>query len=387
MKILFLDQTAELGGAELSLFGEITNLPHESSVLLFEDGPFREILETARVKVEIVKASAGAMTVRREAGVSAVFSALPSVIGLVRTVAARAKAYDIIYANSQKAFVVGALASAISGQPLVWRLRDVLSAAHFSETLRWAAVALANWKARKVIVNSMATGEAFASVGGNAERISVAYPGVDEAPFVGISADTVAAIRSEIRAGSAPLIGVFGRLSQWKGQAVFIDAIAKLPGVIGVIVGGPLFGHEAYAAELEGKVASLGLSDRIRFLGFRKDVPLLMSAMDVVVHSSIAPEPFGRVVVEGMLAGKPMVASAAGGVLEIIADGKTGWLYEPGNADALAATLQSILQDSDKAAAIANAGQLRARDTFTVAASVKQIENALSQIPFATVRR
>jgi len=377
MKVLFLDQTAELGGAELSLFSEVTHLPFEASVLLFEDGAFREMLQTANIKVEVLQASSGAMTVRRESGMFAILFALPAVIGLVLTVAKRAKAYDIIYANSQKAFVVGIFAAALSGRPLVWRLRDVLSADHFSATLRRIAVSLANWKARRVIANSVATGEAFVSVGGAADKVSVAYPGIDEAPFSQVDQKAIEAIRAEINAGSAPLIGVLGRLSAWKGQAVFIDAIAELPDAIGVVVGGPLFGHEAFAAELSEKVKVQGLSERIRFLGFRKDIPALMTAMDIIVHSSIAPEPFGRVVVEGMLAGKPMVASAAGGVLEILEHGKTGWLYEPGNPQALAATLRSVLTDKVATAAIARAGQDHARETFTVAATVRQIEAAL----------
>ncbi len=98
------------------------------------------------------------------------------------------------------------------------------------------------------------------------------------------------------------------------------------------------------------------------------------------MHSSIAPEPFGRVVVEGMLAGKPVVASAAGGVLEIIEHGKTGWLYEPGNATALAETLRLVITDQTQSAMIADAGQARARATFTVAATVKQIDEALSTL-------
>jgi glycosyltransferase involved in cell wall biosynthesis len=380
MKLLVLDQTAELGGAELSLFSEVTNLPHESSVLLFEDGPFREMLQKSGVNVQVIQASSGAMTVRRESGIFVILAALPAVIGLVLNVAHQAKAYDVIYANSQKAFVVGIFAAAISGRPLVWRLRDVLSAAHFSATLRRIAVMLANWKAARVIANSTATGDAFVSVGGKAEKVSVAYPGIDEAPFAGIDDAAIAAIRAEIGAPDAKLIGVFGRLSLWKGQGVFIDAIAKLPGAIGVIVGGPLFGHEAFAAELTEKVAALGLGDRIRFLGFRKDIPLLMTAMDIVVHSSIAPEPFGRVVVEGMLAGKPMVASAAGGVLEIIEHGKTGWLYEPGSALALADTLQMVLDNQAQAATIAETGRLHAKETFTIPATVRQIEAALKLI-------
>jgi len=380
MKLLFLDQTAELGGAELCLISEVTHLPHESSVLLFEDGAFREMLAAAGVRVEVVAASPGTMTVRREAGMLAIFSALPSVLRLVFTVARRAKAYDVIYANSQKAFVVGAFAAAISGRPLVWRLHDVLTADHFSATLRRIVVFLANWKARRIIVNSLASREALVAVGGNPARISVAYPGIDETPFAGINEIATAAIRTELGAGDAPLIGVFGRLSPWKGQGVFIDAIAKLPRAIGVIVGGPLFGHEEFAAELSEKVAALGLGGQIRFLGFRKDIPLLMTAMEIVVHSSIAAEPFGRVVVEGMLAGKPMVASAAGGVLEIIEHGKTGWLYEPGNAVALADTLQTILDNQTQAAAIAAAGRLHAQKTFTVMATVKQIDDALKLI-------
>jgi len=380
VKLLVLDQTAELGGAELSLFSEVTTLPHQSRVLLFEDGLFREMLENAGVDVRVIQASSGAMAVRRESGPFAILTALPAVIRLIMSVAAQARAYDVIYANSQKAFVVGVFAAAISGRPLIWRLRDVLSAAHFSATLRRIAVTLANWKAARVIANSTATGQAFVSVGGKAEKISVAYPGIDEAPFAGIETAAVAAIRGELGAGDAKLIGVFGRLSQWKGQGVFVEAIARLPGTIGVIVGGPLFGHEAFASALLEKVTALGLADRVRFLGFRQDIPLLMTAMDIVVHSSIAPEPFGRVVVEGMLAGKPMVASAAGGVLEIIEHGKTGWLYEPGNPAALADSLQLVLDNQAQAATIAAAGRLHAQKTFTIPATVRQIEAALRRI-------
>ncbi len=376
MRILCVDQTAELGGAELSMFAEVTHMPHDCSVLLFEDGPFRAMLAKANVPVEVVSALQKGLTVRRESGALAILGSLPGVIRIVRVVAAKARQNDVIYANSQKAFVVGALASALTGRPLVWRLRDVLDASHFSALLRRVAVLLGNWKASRVIVNSVATGKAFTAVGGDARKISVAYPGIDEAPFLAVSAETIAKLRAEIAPGAA-LIGVFGRLSNWKGQAVFIDAIARLPDAIGVIVGAPLFGEEAYAEALHRQVEALGISGRVRFLGFRSDIPALMRSMDVIVHSSIAPEPFGRVVVEGMLSGNPVVASAAGGVLEIIENGKTGWLCKPGNATALAQTLQTVLTDKMQTTAIAAAGQAHARATFTINATVKQICDAL----------
>ncbi len=303
-----------------------------------------------------------------------VFFALPAVLRLVLTLARRTKEYDLVYANSQKAFVVRIFAAAIARRPLVWRLRDVLSADHFSANLRRIVVFLANWKARRVIANSVATGEDFAAVGGNAALISVAYPGIDEAPSAGIDEGAIAAIRAEIGAGDPKLIGVFGRLSLWKGQRFFIAAIARPPGEI---VGGPLFGHEAFAAELTEKVAALGLEDRIRFLGFRKNIPLLMTAMDIIVHSSIAPEPFGGVVVEGVLGGQTDGCKCGRQRAEILEQGKTGWLYEPGNPDSFAAAQQLVLGDMVQDAAIARAGQMHARETFTVTATVKQIEAAL----------
>lgn len=376
MKILYLDQSAELGGAELCLFDEVTHLPHQATVLLFEDGPLRERFALAGVKVAVV-APAARIAVRRESGLLAAVSALPAAAGLVRTVARHARGHDLIYANSQKAFVIGAFAAALSGRKLVWRLNDVLSAAHFSATLRRLAVFLANWKASRVIVNSTATGEAFASVGGDRTRLAVAYPGIAEAPFRAVPSETIARLHAELGGARRKLIGVFGRLAAWKGQGVFIDALAQLPNAIGVIVGGPLFGEDAYEATLRRQVEAAGLADRIRFLGFRSDIPALMQAMDIIVHSSIAPEPFGRVVVEAMLAGRPVVASAAGGVLEILEHGKTGILYEPGNAEALAEALRALIADPHHAATIAATGHARARSIFTVPATAARIVQAI----------
>jgi glycosyltransferase involved in cell wall biosynthesis len=377
VKILYVDQTAALGGGELSLYTEVTHMPHAASVLLFEDGPFREMLAKANIPVEVTTAANTALGVRREGGVLAILRSVPGVIRLVRKVTAQARQHDLIYANSQKAFVIGCFASALSGRPLVWRLRDVLDASHFSPLLRQIAVMLANWKAGRVIVNSVATGKAFVALGGNADKISVAYPGIDEAPFLAVPPPCIAKLRRELSAEHAPLIGVFGRLAGWKGQAIFIDAIASLPNAVGVIIGAALFGEEDYAQELHRQAQALGIAHRVIFLGFRGDIPALMQAMDIVVHSSIAPEPFGRVVVEAMLAGKPVIGSAAGGVMEIIEHGRTGWLFEPGSADALARTLALVLEHPAQTAVVAQAGQLHARATFTVTATVEQIDAAL----------
>ena len=374
MRILYIDQTAELGGAELTLYAEVTNLPHQASVLLFQDGRLREMFEAAGVAVEVLASAAAAREVKKASGLAAVLAAAPAVFRLVFAVAARAKNHDLIYANSQKAFVVGALAAALTGKRLVWRLRDVLDETHFSAALIKIVVRLANWKASRVIANSQATKRAFGQAGGDLSRAFVAYPGIDERPFAAVTDDQVSAMRAELGAGEAKLVGVFGRLSAWKGQDVFVEALARVPGAVGVIVGGALFGEEAFEAALREKILALGVQDRIRLLGFREDIPVLMRAMDVVVHCSVAAEPFGRVVVEGMLAGKPVVASKAGGVMEIVEDGVTGFLVNPGCVGGLAAAVKVAVAG---ATAVAVAGQDLARVRFTVEATIRQITMAL----------
>ena len=127
----------------------------------------------------------------------------------------------------------------------------------------------------------------------------------------------------------------------------------------------------------------LGISQRVHFLGFRADVPRLMRLVRVILHTSTSPEPFGRVIVEGMLARKPVVASRAGGVSEIVTHGKTGYLVPPGDASELAATVNRLLADPGQAEEVARAGRADAEARFTVSAMVegvgRNIEEAVRQ--------
>jgi glycosyltransferase involved in cell wall biosynthesis len=145
----------------------------------------------------------------------------------------------------------------------------------------------------------------------------------------------------------APCIGIAGNIQEWKGQRIVVEALGLLhdhPAVHCVIAGGVHRAGERYAAELHARVAALGLGERVHVVGFRHDIPDVMNAWDVVVHASIRPEPFGRVILEGMLLGKPVIATAAGGVPELIDDGATGFLVPPGDAQALADRLRQVLR-------------------------------------------
>ncbi len=186
------------------------------------------------------------------------------------------------------------------------------------------------------------------------------------------------------------VVGHVGRLSPWKGQDVLIRALARVPDAVGVIVGDALFGEDDLARTLPELGASLGVADRLRFTGFRDDVIDVMRACDVVVHSSTSPEPFGRVIVEAMLAGVPVVAARAGGPCEIIDDGRTGWLTEPGNEVALAERISALVDDPSSGQAVARAAAADAAARFTMEAMhtgiASIIETAVSDQQTATDR-
>ena len=176
-------------------------------------------------------------------------------------------------------------------------------------------------------------------------------------------------------------VGHFSRLSHWKGQHVLLEALALCPPQIGAIfVGDALFGEEDYAQGLHEQVARLGLCARVRFLGFQPHVQSLMRVCNLLAHTATAPEPFGRVIVEGMLCGRPVVAAAAGGALEIIQHERTGWLAPPGDIAQLAKVLLGCYQDPALAAIVARQGQLVAQERFELSMINAQIWQVLTTL-------
>lgn len=378
MKVLFVDQTGQLGGGELSLLDVIRGTRHTAEVVLFDDGPFRKLLQEIPVRVHVL-AAGGAAGVRRESGVRAMLSAVPSFLRLRSELARIARGFDVIYANSQKAFIVSALAKG-SRQPLLWHLRDILNADHFSAVLRRFAVFAGNHAADLVVANSQATLESLVACGGRRDKATVIYNGISPAPFDAVSNAQIEALRRELGWERCFVVGAFGRLSPWKGQHILLDALASLPDLHAAIVGDALFGEGRYADSLRNRVKRHGLEDRVHFLGFRRDIPELMRAVDAVAHTATSPEPFGRVIVEGMLARRPVVATRAGGALEIVRDEENGLLVAPGDAAALAGALRRLEQQPEFRARLAANGRRSAEEEFSVRGMVEEIDAVIERL-------
>ena len=179
------------------------------------------------------------------------------------------------------------------------------------------------------------------------------------------------------------VVGNVGRLVGWKGQDVFIKAMAQVkkevPDIKGLLVGEPNKDEEGPNGEpspfyrhLLDLVHSLGLTENVHFAGFRSDIPEILSAVDVLVHSSTEPEPFATAVIEGMMSGSPVIAAQAGGMPEMIKDKVTGLLSPPGDPQAMAQAILFYHRDRDRAKRIALAGQKRATADLTAERHIRE---------------
>ena len=377
-RILFISYTAVLGGGELCLLDFAHAYRETSQVLLLTDGILKKRLEDLAVKVEVCQASRSLANVKVSSGLASLKS-IGDLWRLGKLVAQRSKDFDLIHANNQKGFVVSAIAKLFGGAPVVWHLHDILTADIFSSTNRRIAVTLANWFATRVIVNSKATGEAFVAAGGKRELLRIVYNGFDGEVFDRIDSDRAQSLRSELGIPSdRHLVGMFSRLSYWKGQHILLEAASKLPDVQVLLVGDALFGEAEYTEKLKNIAAQPSLQGRVHWLGFRQDIPELMKACDAIAHCSTAPEPFGRVIVEAQLAKRPAIATIGGGTSEIIENGITGLLIPPNDSQLLAEAMQQIFSDRAATQKMVETAYVQAKTKFSIPSVCEAFEIAIA---------
>lgn len=377
MKILFLDQSGKPGGAELCLLDIARAYRDRCLVCLFADGSFRTMLEEEQIPVKVL---ATAIDVRKDSSTLQGVYNIGRLLPLAIEVARLSRQYDLIYANTQKALVIGALASVLSRRSLVFHLHDILSLEHFSRTNQRIAVTLANRFASLVIANSLASESAFIAAGGQA-KTQVVYNGFNLASYRDIASQRQPNRQALGFTDRDFVVGHFSRLAPWKGQHLLIEALTHCPAsVSAILVGDALFGERDYVTQLQQQVKDLHLEQRVRFVGFRSDVAALMAACDLVAHTSTAPEPFGRVIVEAMLCGTPVVAAAAGGAMELVADGVTGWLVAPSDPVQLTTVIQQCYDRPELAKEIATTARIQASQRFDLTEIARQIDGILVQV-------
>lgn len=327
---------------------------------------------------------------------------------------------DIVVTNSLKSALYGGLAARLARRPVVWHLRDRISPDYLPSVAVVLVRLAARWLADAVVANSASTLATLPSGGSRGPSVRTVVPDPcppfarsdvigdgegEEAGREGPAGDwsrdpgigplgeegsdrelrtTTSPCSAPRRRFDLPLpeavtlepcrfdrqaeqlrVAMIARISPWKGHDVVLRAVdlARRRGVAVrlLVAGAPHFGEEALAEDLRRLAHDLGLDEQVAWLGHVEDVPGLLRAVDVVVHASVIPEPFGQVVVEAMAAGRAVVAALGGGPAEIVTDGVDGLLTPPGDVERLADSLIWLATDRGRRERLSRAARLRAR--------------------------
>lgn len=280
-----------------------------------------------------------------------------------------------VHANNALSLNQATILAAILGRvPLVCHVRNFEQVTRFGHWLFRRAYA--------VVVQSYSQKEHLIRQGLEGQRIHAVHEGLSESELA--PSRRGRRFRESLGLDEGTILyGIVGMLVPWKGHKVFLEASAivarRMPDVRAVIVGETVISTDGYGTELLQIAEGLGLDGKVFFSGFCTDTDEIYAALDLVVHASVKPEPFGRVLVEAMAHGKPVIATRGGGPNEIVLHGQTGFLVPPGSPDALAEAIINILRNPELRTALGKAGHDRATEHFTARRQVRMVEKIYEQ--------
>jgi glycosyltransferase involved in cell wall biosynthesis len=375
VRIVYLNPCGKLGGAETSLRELLAGVraaapDWELCLVLGEDGRLAAIARDlgVRVIVQPFPPELGRLGDTRGAALWSLCKAAGPTAHYARRLAAllRELRPDIIHTNGFKMHLLGAWTRP-AGTPLVWHIHDYVSTRRLMSRLlrlfgRSCTVAIAN-------SNSVARDlERLLPT----LRVVTIYNGIDLGRFspLGKKVDLDAAAGLATAEPGTVRVGLVATYAHWKGHQVFLDALARLSSqtlVRGYIIGGSIYqtgGSQWSLEQLQQQANRLGLLGRVGFTGFLEDVASCMRSLDVIVHCSTEPEPFGMVIIEGMASGKAVIASQAGGASELFVDGENALGHASGDAAMLARQIQRLAEDPDLRRQLGQAGRVTAERLY-----------------------
>jgi glycosyltransferase involved in cell wall biosynthesis len=359
LKILHVDHSPVLGGAERSVL-ELAlaqmKLGHLVTVAVGRSGAFSAALTEAGVRWRDLAWSERYVTASRTAAMSEILNALPDVARAAQALRRLVKNTrpDVVQAHTRKSQLVASLALVGFDVSLVWHLRDDLPARRpLQRAIAWAlgradhAVALSEW-----LVASYASRGALP----RSRYIGIVPSGVDSTRLSQLPTPWLDGQHD-------PIVGYVGQIARWKAPHLLIDAAELLSHVPGTfrLIGDVWFpaSEAAYGQRLRQKLSESSARDRVEWRVATKAPEEAFAGIDVLVHTSVEPEPFGRVLVEAMAARRPVVALRLGSVAELL-DPSTAVFAERPDGAALAAAVERLLSDPHAARAMAERAAQRA---------------------------
>jgi glycosyltransferase involved in cell wall biosynthesis len=388
VRIVFLNPAGQMGGAERALLDIIASLraarpEWKLALIAAAEGDLVREARALGVEASVVafprslavlgdsSTSATEGTWRRPLDLTARLIAATPAITIYRRRLAHAVAAlspDLIHANGFKMHVLSAW-TAPRNVPLLWHIHDFVRSRPMMAPLLRAHLRRCN----AVLANSQSVARDVREALGPRPPIFAVYYAINLDRFTPVGS----VLDLDRLAGMPPLgeggvrVGIVGTLARWKGHETFLRAISLLPPstpIRAYVIGGPLYetaGSQYTIAELRTVATRLGLGARVGFTGFVNDVAPAMRALDVVVHASTQPEPFGLVIAEAMACGRAVVVSAAGGAAEIITDAVDALAHSPGDAPALARAIDQLVRDSAMRERLGHAAAIASARRFT----------------------
>lgn len=380
MKILFYNHTGTVSGAERvmsMILDRLDRVRFQPVVVCPDESPMMEMIEELKVRTRGLKPLEARFTWRLDLVVRYLIS-FASVIRSARQIVID-EAPDVIHANSIRAGLVMAAATLGLDMPVIWHAHDILPRHPLSTAVRiFALISSRN----RILSVSQAVAGRFRGIIlrplGRRVPIMVIHNAVDLERF-----KPNARSRTEIRGAlglndAQPVVGMVGQLTARKGQLELIEAFARInrevKDAVLLVAGKALFNRdEEYAAQLERAAQTLGIADRVRFLGPRDDIPKLMQVLDVLVVNS-HEEPFALTVLEGLSSGIAVLATSVGGTPEMIGHGENGWLVKARDQNALAKALLTLFGDQSLRRQLGREGRRSAIARFSTNRFLKEVE-------------
>ena len=390
MRILFLNPSGSLGGAERCLLDLIASIRASSrsegvemGLLVGSGGPLLAEAEALGVRVMPLPLSArmaavGDSAIVARAGARALASLTwriasagldtPGYAGKLKA-AINDFAPSVVHSNGIKMHL---LAAAIGvREPLVWHIRDFVG----ERPLVSRAMRAVAGRASVAIAISNAVADDARRVLPRL-RVSVVHDAIDTAAFApaGPRADLDALAACSASPPGTVRVGLVATYARWKGHDVFLQAASRLKAMDGMpltrfyVVGGPIYETAAsqyQESELRQLAAQLGLADRVRFVPFQAHVDEVYRALDIVVHASSRREPFGRTIAEAMATGKPVIAARGSGAAELFTEWVDAIATPSRDAGALADAIGRLLVDPRRRDAIGHAARTKAVERFS----------------------
>jgi glycosyltransferase involved in cell wall biosynthesis len=376
-KILYLNPSSEVGGAERSLLDLLKHLDKKQyyPIVSFpSEGKLTWELERIEIERKVIGFHPEISKLSRENGnrsfhqfLSIPLYLLPTIIKMGRFV--RSRDIDVIVTNGIKCHFIGSMVSLMTRTRLIWHVRDLVE----KGWLKWMLRTWGRFFPDKIITNSHAVSGIFS---GN-RRKEVVYNGIDLSHFrSGINGRR---IRSQFKMGKdTMLIGTIGHFAPLKGYEELLEAIGEVVKA-GYDVKLAIVGDAVYQNSNRYKQKILRiLKDKIILTGFREDISELLASFDLSVLPSRS-EGFGRVNLEAMAMGKPVISTKIGGIPEVVLDGVTGILVPPRDSKALSHAVMMLLSDSHLRESMGQEGRRRVEEHFTLQAHVQRIERIYAE--------